>query len=225
MDLKNKAKEMFLSGTSLVDISKKLNKPAGTIRRWKSEGRWDGGSERSLNARKKKERSIEIEKIIEATEDLNEQQSAFVRYYLQNGGNIYRAMIKAGYSESYSRTRGFSMLEKVAIKQAIQQHRAMNLKSDAELRERIKERLEKIVFSDTTDFYDEDGNIKKMHEIDGTLIKKLKKKKTGDNEEVELEIESRDKALDMLCKIVGLDKKDIDSEDDDKSLQIEVSYV
>lgn len=39
------AKEMFLKGARLVDISAKLNVPEGTVRRWKSTHKWD--SERS----------------------------------------------------------------------------------------------------------------------------------------------------------------------------------
>ncbi len=39
------AKEMFLKGVRLVDISAKLNVPEGTVRRWKSTHKWD--SERS----------------------------------------------------------------------------------------------------------------------------------------------------------------------------------
>lgn len=48
----NKAFEMFRQGIKLVDIAKKLDKPPGTIRRWKSTYKWDG--ERSA---KKSERS------------------------------------------------------------------------------------------------------------------------------------------------------------------------
>lgn len=46
------AKEMFLKGVRLVDISAKLNVPEGTVRRWKSTHKWD--SERS---HRKSERS------------------------------------------------------------------------------------------------------------------------------------------------------------------------
>ena len=48
----NRAKEMYLSGMKLIDISKQLDLPEGTVRRWKSTHKWDG--ERSD---KKSERS------------------------------------------------------------------------------------------------------------------------------------------------------------------------
>ena len=44
-----KAEELYRSGMSLVDIAKKLKKPEGTVRRWKSTQKWDAEqkSERS----------------------------------------------------------------------------------------------------------------------------------------------------------------------------------
>ena len=47
-----KAEELYRNGMKLVDIAAKLNRPEGTIRRWKSTYEWD--SERSD---KKSERS------------------------------------------------------------------------------------------------------------------------------------------------------------------------
>ena len=48
----DQAKEMYLKGLKLVEISKQLNLPAGTVRRWKKTYDWD--NERSD---KKSERS------------------------------------------------------------------------------------------------------------------------------------------------------------------------
>ena len=43
------AKELYQQGMPLVEIAKKLNIPAGTVRRWKSTYKWDSESERSDN--------------------------------------------------------------------------------------------------------------------------------------------------------------------------------
>ena len=40
------AEKMFHDGMALVDISKKLGKPEGTVRRWKSTQNWDGNSKK-----------------------------------------------------------------------------------------------------------------------------------------------------------------------------------
>ena len=55
------AKELFLSGMKLVDISRQLDVPEGTVRRWKSTYKWecersDKKSERSERKRAKNER-------------------------------------------------------------------------------------------------------------------------------------------------------------------------
>lgn len=44
------AEKMFRNGMTLVDIAKKLGKPEGTVRRWKSTQKWD---ESSKNSKKK----------------------------------------------------------------------------------------------------------------------------------------------------------------------------
>lgn len=46
-ELAKRAQELFRQGMKLVDISKELNVPAGTVRRWKNTYQWE--SERSLS--------------------------------------------------------------------------------------------------------------------------------------------------------------------------------
>lgn len=43
-----KAKELFLQGLKLVDISDQLNVPEGTVRSWKNRGKWDKDSNATL---------------------------------------------------------------------------------------------------------------------------------------------------------------------------------
>ena len=43
------AEKMFHDGMALVDIAKKLGKPEGTVRRWKSTQNWDGNSKKKKN--------------------------------------------------------------------------------------------------------------------------------------------------------------------------------
>ena len=49
--LQKMAEKMYKAGIPLVEIAKKLGKPDGTIRRWKSTQNWDG---EKLNVRGKK---------------------------------------------------------------------------------------------------------------------------------------------------------------------------
>ena len=48
------AKELFLKGMKLVDISRQLDLPEGTVRRWKSTHKWDNErSDNKANVRKR----------------------------------------------------------------------------------------------------------------------------------------------------------------------------
>lgn len=46
---------MFHDGMALVDIAKKLGKPEGTVRRWKSTQNWDGNSKKKQGERSQKD--------------------------------------------------------------------------------------------------------------------------------------------------------------------------
>lgn len=49
------AKAMYLNGTKLVEIAKKLEVPEGTVRRWKCTHKWDSErSDKKANVRKRK---------------------------------------------------------------------------------------------------------------------------------------------------------------------------
>ena len=50
------AEKLYKSGMALVDIAKKLGKPEGTVRRWKSTQKWDE------NGKKKTRRAFAKEK-------------------------------------------------------------------------------------------------------------------------------------------------------------------
>lgn len=51
------AEKLFHDGMALVDIAKKLGKPEGTVRRWKSTQKWEESSKKKkANVRKRKRR-------------------------------------------------------------------------------------------------------------------------------------------------------------------------
>lgn len=55
------AEEMYKNGMKLVDIAKKLDVPASTVRRWKSTQNWDGKTKgKKTNVRKRKKRTLAI---------------------------------------------------------------------------------------------------------------------------------------------------------------------
>ena len=50
------AEEMYKNGMKLVDIAKKLDVPASTVRRWKSTQNWDGDAKKKKNERSQKKK-------------------------------------------------------------------------------------------------------------------------------------------------------------------------
>lgn len=51
------AEEMYKNGMKLVDIAKKLDVPASTVRRWKSTQNWDGKTKGKKNERSQKKKA------------------------------------------------------------------------------------------------------------------------------------------------------------------------
>ncbi|MFR3271303.1 phage terminase small subunit [Sellimonas intestinalis] len=53
------AEKLYKSGMALVDIAKKLGKPEGTVRRWKSTQKWDENSKKKQGERSQKKSASE----------------------------------------------------------------------------------------------------------------------------------------------------------------------
>ncbi|WP_283706906.1 terminase small subunit [Clostridium perfringens] len=88
----NKAYELFKKGYKLIDISKELDIPSSTVRRWKKTYNWDNersdkNSERSLkknNKKIKKKEPIaeEVNEVLQNAE-LTDRQRLFCIYYIE----------------------------------------------------------------------------------------------------------------------------------------------
>ena len=53
------AEKLYKSGMALVDIAKKLGKPEGTVRRWKSTQKWDDNGKKKQGERSQKKSGSE----------------------------------------------------------------------------------------------------------------------------------------------------------------------
>lgn len=137
--LKEKALKMYKSGKTLADIARELDKPEGTVRRWKYEGKWDADpnivisnvrnkqSERSKkNIRKQSEKKFEdaVQETLENTE-LTEKQRWFCVYYVQsrNATQSYINAYKTDYSTSA--VNGSKLLRNSKVKEEINKLRAI----------------------------------------------------------------------------------------------------
>lgn len=217
------AKELYQQGMPLVEIAKKLNIPAGTVRRWKSTYKWGGGSERSdskTNARiekngsSKKIAAKEVELVLENTE-LTEKQRLFCLYFIKSF-NATKAYQKAYQCDEYTaRANGSRMLTNANIKTEIHKLKKEKLNQAYLSQADIFQKYLDIAMTDITDFMtfgnkeiditNKDGskktmtvsqiNIKNDYEVDGTLISEISQGRDG----IKVKLLDKMKALDWIA--------------------------
>lgn len=156
-----KAYELFKEGYKLVDISKKLDIPSGTVRRWKKTYNWDNersdkNSERSLKQNNKKIEekepiAEEVKEVLENTE-LADKQRLFCIYYIKRF-NATKAYQKAyGCSYETALVNGPRLLGNARIQEEIQDLKEGKLNRIMLSEEDIFQKYMDIAFSDIGDY-------------------------------------------------------------------------
>lgn len=155
------AKELFLSGMKLVDISRQLNVPEGTVRRWKSTYKWesersDKKSERSERKRAKKTRKenpiAEEVRIVMENPELTEKQRLFCLYFVKSF-NATKAYQKAyGCDYQTANAHGYELLSNVVIKDEIARLKQAKLNQTFLDEHDIFQKYMDIAFADITDY-------------------------------------------------------------------------
>lgn len=157
----NKAYELFKEGYKLIDISKKLDIPSGTVRRWKKTYNWDNersdkNSERSLNKNSKKSKrkepiADEVKEVLENTE-INDNQRLFCTYYIKyfNATKAYQKAYKCSYETAM--VNGFNLLRNTKIEKEIEKLKQHKLNQVMLSEEDIFQRYLDIAFSDIGDY-------------------------------------------------------------------------
>lgn len=220
-----KAEELFHSGMSLVDIAKRLDKPEGTVRRWKSTQGWEGKSERSekktsvRNYNRTAEEKViasETEQVID-NPNLTDKQRLFCLYYVRcfNATKAYQKAYGVDYLTANA--HGYEMLSKVVIKQEIDRLKRNRLNREMLKESDIFQKYMDIAFADITD-YTEFGskditdadtgekitysyvNLKESKEVDGTIISEVSKGRDG----AKIKLNDRMKALDWITEHMGM---------------------
>lgn len=105
----DQAKELFLQGKKLIEISKILDVPEGTIRSWKNRGKWEDNGNAALQSKKcsvakrtkvkKQAAETVIEKVLENPE-LNDRQQLFCVFYAM--GDSATSAYRKSYGCSYN---------------------------------------------------------------------------------------------------------------------------
>ena len=155
------AKQLFLSGMKLVDISRQLDVPEGTVRRWKSTYDWgsersDKKSERSEGKRAKNERKekpiAEEVRMVMGNPELTEKQRLFCVLYVRcfNATKAYQKAYECSYETAAA--VGYRLLENVGVKTEIQRLKKNRLNREMLDEHDIFQKYMDIAFADITDY-------------------------------------------------------------------------
>ena len=156
------AEKLYHSGMSLVDIARKLGKPEGTVRRWKSTQKWDDGnknerSETKTNARvnktnTKEEAIAEDVRQVISNPDLTDKQRLFCLHYVKcfNATKAYQKAYGVDYLTANA--HGYEMLSNVVIREEILRLKQNRLNREMLDESDIFQKYMDIAFADITDF-------------------------------------------------------------------------
>jgi phage terminase small subunit len=165
------------------------------------------------------------------------RHDAFARAFKLNGGNAKQAAIAAGYKPTNAHTIGFQLAERLKLREAARTHEQRILEKNALTQERVLEELKRIVFADPRKFYDKNGRLKPIHELDDATASALasidvdslyagrgpKKKLAGTTTKIRM----HDKlaAIDKAMRYLGLFEKDNASKAPSLAIQINAVAV
>ncbi|MDY2752575.1 MAG: terminase small subunit [Blautia obeum] len=156
-----KAEELFHSGMSLAEIARKLGKPEGTVRRWKSTQKWEEDkSERSeikANVRNDKKRNKkeavadEVNRVMK-NQRLTNKQQLFCLYYIRyfNATKAYQKAYECSYN--VANAEGYKLLVNPCIKEEIRRMKQNRLNREMLDESDIFQKYMDIAFSDITDY-------------------------------------------------------------------------
>jgi len=159
-----KAEELFKKGYKLIEISKKLDIPEGTIRSWKNRYNWDDDNNATLqknkrnvanrNATKKnssKEPIADEVKEVMENEELTDKQRLFCVIYSRclNATKAYQKAYNCTYESAMM--NGSRLLRNDKIKEQVANLNAVQFNKEFIKKSLIQKYID-IAFSDITDF-------------------------------------------------------------------------
>lgn len=236
---RDKAKELYLNNKDITnrEIANILGVDEKKIATWKYRDKWEGNTEEKKNVvqqnkkcsttkpkKEKKELISDEDKDFEYVDEedgLTDRQRNFCYYYMQSL-NAFQAAVKAGYSPSYGKTHVYKLLEKASVKNFLYKLKEQQRQEFLLTQERIINRHVQVALSDITDYFNEDGSLKPLSEVDGSLVRKIKITKKDDYESAEIQLIEKCPSLAWLTKFAGLDP---DTEIAKQRLEIEKEKV
>ena len=241
MEKYQEAEKDYLKGIKYKEIAEKYNVSLHTVKSWKNRY-WSKITPK--RPKYKEPKSIpsnklalhkEYEDFEKRTEGiLNEKERRFVMYYAHSN-NARQSALSAGYGEMYSKTTVHThLLKKHSILKEIEHLKSAIRVKIMTNQEDIINYHERVMNTDISDMFYEDGKPKPLKEIDGRVIKSyvvnetyeevteldkegnIKKEKIKTNKVINITPEDRQKSVEFLSKIIGIDpsfKNVVDKED------------
>lgn len=155
-DLKQRAKALYEQGIPLTDIASQLNVSPGTVRSWKSRGKWDAVATPRSVAEKRCNATDTNAKLIQSVEEnpkLTDQQRIFCLHYVKTF-HATNSAIRAGYSPESAGQIGYQLLQKTSIRAEITRLKEIRATAMLVSVDDVVEKYMHIAFADITDFLD-----------------------------------------------------------------------
>lgn len=156
------AKKLYNKGYKLIDISRKLEVPEGTVRSWKKRYNWDNNKSATnynnkCNVAKSKNKANiestkkEIDKVL-GNSELTDKQKLFCIYYAKcfNATKAYQKAYKCSYESSLS--NAYRLMEKEGIKKEIENLKRNKLNRAFINEDDIFQKYIDIAFADMNDY-------------------------------------------------------------------------
>lgn len=144
---------------------------------------------------------------------LNPKQQRFVAEYLVNL-NATQAAIKAGYSAKTAESQGSRLLSNAKVAALVAEGQAKRLDKAELTAVRVLEELRRLAFSDLRRLFDEQGNLRQIHELSAEdaaclasieVVRENAQPGDGHMDNIhKIKVYDKTKALDMLAKHFGL---------------------
>lgn len=157
---------------------------------------------------------------------LNLRQQLFVDEYLIDL-NATQAAIRAGYSPKTAGSQGFDLLKKPEIQRAIEKARAKTAQKLEITRERVLEEYAKLAFLDPRKFYNPDGTLKLVPDMDedaaaalmGFEVDEIKMGDDSPSIGITKKIKWHDKkaALDSIARMMGWNQDKLKLQGDEEN--------
>lgn len=148
--------------------------------------------------------------------------------------NATQAAIRSGYSQNSAKEIGSQNLTKIHIKARIDELTQDRLNELGINKLRILEEYSRIAYLDIRKLYDEDGNLKPIHELDDDTARaiagievSIAKGEKGNDETRKVRIIDKKGALDSTAKYLGMltDKLDVTSKGKEITMPTTVNLI